>query len=386
MARLVLCTLLIVTLFAAAGFAADLTDSLKPGKAELKSAGAMTFGPEGILFIGDWLGGTIYAFDTHDRTPSTAGPVDITGINQKIASMLGTTADQIIINDIAANPISKSVYLTVSRGRGPDGVPVIVRANSKGNIEQISLANINHSKVTLTNAPPDRPNTPYGDHDENGRLIPRTKRNNRIYTITDLKFFDGKLYIAGLSNEEFESKLRSVAFPFTDVNVGASIQIFHGDHGRFETDSPVRVFAPYKTKQDQYLLASYSCTPLVKIPVSSLKPGVKVLGTTIAEMGSSNAPIDMVLYTKGGTDYILMANSDRGVMKISLSNLDEYKPITAQVKYSEETAKAGLTGLPYETIKELNGVLHLDKFDEKSAIVLAQAKTDSIDLKTVALP
>jgi hypothetical protein len=53
----------------------------------------------------------------------------------------------------------------------------------------------------------------------------------------------------------------------------------------------------------------------------------------------------MVLYTKGGSDYILMANSVRGVMKISLANLEEYKPITTQVSYSPETAKAGLTGL-----------------------------------------
>jgi hypothetical protein len=386
MARLGVCILLIFTLFTTAGFSAGaLTDSLKPGKAELRSAGAMTFGPEGILFIGDWLGGTIYAFDTHDQTPSKAAPLDITGIDQKIAAILGTTADQIIINDIVVNPISKNVYLTVSRGRGPDGLPVLLRVTSGNKLEQLSLDNINYAKVALPNAPIDRPNTPYGDHDEKGKLIPRDKRNNRIYTITDLKFLDGRLYIAGLSNEEFESKLRSVAFPFTDANVGASIQIFHGDHGRFETEAPVRVFTPYKTKQDQYLLASYSCTPLVKIPVSSLKPGAKVLGTTIAEMGSSNAPIDMVLYTKGGSDYILMANSVRGVMKISLANLEEYKPITTQVSYSPETAKAGLTGVPFETIKSLNGVLHLDKLDDASAVILAKAGS-SIDLKTIALP
>lgn len=385
MARFSLCTLLMI-LFATTGLAADLTDSLKPGKAELRSAGAMTFGPEGILFVGDWLGARIYAFDTHDRTPSQAGPVDITGINLKIAAMLGTTQDQITINDIAVHPISRNVYLTVSRGRGPDAVPVLLRANSKSKIEEISLANINHSKITLPNAPVDRPNTPYGDHDENGKLIPRAQRNNRVYAITDLKFFEGRLYIAGLSNEEFESKLRSAAFPFTDADGGTSIQIFHGDHGRFETESPVRVFVPYKTGQDQYLLASYTCTPLVKIPLSSLKPGAKVVGTTIAEMGSSNAPIDMVLYTKGGADYLLMANSNRGVMKISLADLDGYKPITTPVKYSEATVKTGLAGVPYDTIADLKGVLHLDKFDDKSAVILAKSETASIDLKTIALP
>jgi hypothetical protein len=44
-----------------------------------------------------------------------------------------------------------------------------------------------------------------------------------------------------------------------------------------------------------------------------------------------------------------------------------------------------LTGLPFETIKSLNGVLHLDKLDDTSAVILAKAGS-SIDLKTIALP
>ena len=101
--RTVFCALLVVALFAATGFSAALTDSLKTGKADIKSVGVMTFGPEGILFVGDSMGGAVYAFDTQDRTASTAAAVDVTGIDQKIASMLGTMPDQIMINDLAVN-------------------------------------------------------------------------------------------------------------------------------------------------------------------------------------------------------------------------------------------------------------------------------------------
>jgi hypothetical protein len=350
-----------VTLFATPLFSAELNESLKAGKAELKSAGAMTFGPEAILFVGDSVGGMIFAFDTEDRTASQAAPVDIKGINQKVAATLGTTADQIMINDLAVNPISKKMYLSVSRGRGPTATPVILRVDAKGKIEEFSMDNVKHAKAALPNAPELR---------EGGR-------NPRLEAITDLAFVDGKIFVAGLTNEEFASNLRSIPFPFQEVTKGASIEIFHGAHGRFETNSPVRTFVPYQIKQEQHILAAYTCTPLVKIPVSSLKPGMKVAGTTIAELGNGNRPIDMIVYNKGGQDFILMANSSRGVMKLPTANLDSYQPIKA---------KTDVTGVPYQTIAELKGVIQLDSYDKTSALILAQAEGGAMDLRTIALP
>ena len=62
----------------------------------------------------------------------------------------------------------------------------------------------------------------------------------------------------------------------------------------------------------------------MKIPVSDLKPGAQVKGTTIAELGNRNRPIDMIVYEKGGKHFILMANSSRGVMKLKADNLESY--------------------------------------------------------------
>ena len=45
--RLTMCALLALVLFAGTGVAADLTDSLKAGKADLKSVGVLAFGPDG---------------------------------------------------------------------------------------------------------------------------------------------------------------------------------------------------------------------------------------------------------------------------------------------------------------------------------------------------
>ena len=58
-----------------------------------------------------------------------------------------------MINDLAVNPRSGNVYLAVSRGRGPDAVPLLVRVKSDGKIEEVSLEEFAFSKVEIPNAP-----------------------------------------------------------------------------------------------------------------------------------------------------------------------------------------------------------------------------------------
>src|SRR5262245_36906541 len=84
MARLIPRILMIVALFANGAFASALTDGLKSGKAELKSAAQLAFGPEGILFVGDSRQAAIFAIATEDTKPATAGNIEIRGINEKI--------------------------------------------------------------------------------------------------------------------------------------------------------------------------------------------------------------------------------------------------------------------------------------------------------------
>ena len=338
-------------------------DSLKPGRAGLKSAGPLAFGPDGILFVGDSAGAAIFAIDTGDRMAAKSGVrIEIKGINEKIAAALGTAPDQVLINDMVVNPLSKKIYLSVSRGRGPDAIPVILRADASGKITEVALDNVKHSMVSLGDAPE-------AGKDSRGQ-------SRRMETITDLAFVDGKVIVAGLSNEEFSSALRSIPFPFAQADKGAGIEIYHGSHGRFETNAPVRTFVPYEIKNASYILAAYTCTPLVKIAVSDLKPGSKVKGVTIAELGNRNRPLDMIAYHKDGHEYILMANSSRGVMKVKADDLDRYQAITAHTE---------IAGVPYETLADIKGVQQLDKLDDANAVILSDA-SGSLDLKTIALP
>ena len=107
--------------------------------------------------------------------------------------------------------------------------------------------------------------------------------------------------------------------------------------------------------------------------VADLKAGAKVKGTTIAELGNGNKPLDMIVYTKDGKDYLLMANSKHGVLKIPTTEFATAAPITA---------KTGVAGVKAETVKELVDVVQLDKLDDTHAILLYK----NGDLKTVPLP
>src|SRR6185436_13837044 len=104
-------TALTLGLLAPAGQAASLMTGMKEGKAEFKSMGPLAFGPEGILFIADTKAAAITAIATTDTTPAKDGSlIKVEGIKQKIAGLLGTAADQLQINDMVVNPISRNAY------------------------------------------------------------------------------------------------------------------------------------------------------------------------------------------------------------------------------------------------------------------------------------
>jgi len=326
-----------------------------------ESLGALTFGPNGVLFAADTQAATIYALELGDQaTGAKAGAADVASIDQKIAGILGTSADAVSVKDLIIHPVTHNAYLSVMRGVGADSKPALLRVDGEGKIALVALDRVKYSKVTL-------PNPPAADG----------ARSQRADVITDMAFADGKLIIAGLSNEEFASKLRAIPYPFAKTDPGTSVEIFHGNHGRLETRSPVYTFIPYTINNKPHIIASYLCTPLVRFSLDSLT-GSKVVGTTIAELGNRNRPMDMILYKKNGHEFLLMSNNSRGVMKIPTETFGSAAAITEPVK--TETA-----GVPYEKITSMAGVEQMDLLDADRSIVLARTSA-GLNLAAVPLP
>jgi len=350
--RIMAATLGLAVVLSGSTRASELTDSLKKGTPELKSASQLAFGPEGILFIGDPTSATIFAVGTGDVNSASKAAIKVDKLTDKVSATLGAMSGDVTINDLKVNPASGNIYLAVTRGKGAAGMPTIVKLDRSGKLSPLELKDVPFASVKLGN--------------------PSEKQ--RAQSITGLMFSNGKIYVAGLSNEEFASNLRAIPFPFKAADNGAGIQIFHGAHGRVETASPIRTFTVYDINNEPNLLASYTCTPLVKIPAEALKPGSKVVGTTVAELGNGNQPLDMVVYSKEGKDYLLMTNTKHGLIKVKLEGIDKVEPITKPVK--------GLAGLTYDKIAELKDVVQIDKLDSARFVYLSKDGT----LDTVPLP
>ena len=319
------------------------------------------------MLVSDRKAATIHAIELDALEGTGLGPDShFEGIDRKLATLLGTTPDQVQIIDLAVHPESRLVFLAVARGTGPDAMPVLAMLHGDGKMALFELEGRKTSSVALRNPP----------KAGSGRRA----RNRHLESITDLAYVDGKVVVAGLSNEEFASKLRVLNFPFDKTDAGASIEIYHGAHGKLETRSPVRTFTPYLIDGDPTLLAAYTCTPLVSIRLEELVPGKKVVGKTIAELGNRNRPLDMIVYQKGGSDYLLIANDSRGVMKVPVAGIENARAISDKVA-SGETA-----GMKYETIAALRGVVQLDKLDAEHAVILVQTEAGRYDLRVIKLP
>ncbi len=356
----VLAILSAIGLFAASAYGAGAT----VGPVKAKSYSKLAFGPDGILFVGDSIGARVYALDLGDHTPVGAvKALQIGDLEGKLAGMLGIDARDVLIHDMAINPISKNIYLTVSRGRRsfsiewqlPNDVAsagALLRVTPSGEIQEVRLENVKYSSVDVSN--------PVNEAAE----YPWKKSKQRVDVISDMAFVDGKLFVAGLSNEEFSSTMRVYPFPFGDSASATSLEIYHGSHGKYETDSPVRAFLPVKIHGKQHLLASYLCTPLVLFPIDALKDKKHVKGTTIGELGSGNYPLDMVALRWKGKDVIMVVNSTRGVLLVAVEDLQKPLPsITTQI---EDTA-----GIPFQRLRN-RGILQAENFGEKQLLLLVR--------------
>lgn len=357
---IVICVIAFVTISAIALKESKLTTSFIVGNPEIASINALSFGPEGILFIGDSKNASVYAIDTKDRVLNeNAEKVNIENLDTKIAASLGTTTDNIRVTDMAVNPASKTIYFSINIG---DGTPVVLKLNGEA-FENVSLKDVSYSKIGLKNA-------------ISKDAKDRRGRSQRTWAISDLKYHKGNVMVTGLSNKEFGSTFRSITFPFNDTQDYASLEIYHAAHGRYETQAPIKTFNIINIQNKDYLLASYTCTPLVLFPIDELHSGTHTKGRTVAELGAGNSPLDMITFKRDGKPYFLMSNSNRPVMRINYDEIINFKESLS------EPVKGYVTeGVSYVSLPMVN-VLQLDNLDAKNIVYMQRTANGKMVLRS----
>ena len=288
---------------------------LEIGTPGIKSVGPLAFGPDGILFAGDNVGAAIFAIDVGDAdVAKEQSEINVENLDTTLAAYLGCSPDDVFIRDIAVHPSSQNAYLSVMRGSGDAAIPVLIKVGTDGTLSEVPLEDVPFSQTLIQDAAAE----------DDPRLVSREKL--RTVTVTDMAYVDDLLLVAGTSNEEFSSTLRRIPFPFKGNALSNSLEIFHVSHGKYETASPIRTFVPYD--HNTSLLASYTCTPVVHFSLSDLKPGTQLKGTTVAELGSHNRPLDVVSYVRDDEEYLLVANTAHPLMKIACKDIDQQGPLT----------------------------------------------------------
>ena len=355
-----------------------LAKSLSPGKAEPRSISVMVFAPDGTLFLGDSMGGAVFAVATSGDPAGEADPVQLTDIESKIGARIGTDASQVLIHDMAVHPISHEVYLAVSRGRAdwdsiwklPNHVAdasILLKVKLDGTIDEVSLDDVRFARVALPN--------PVGTDKKHAFM---TDLDLRTDTITDMAYTEGTLFVAGLSNEEFASALWRVPLPFEDGATATTLEIYHGAHGAYETHAPIRTFVPYDFEGEQQILAAYLCTPLSLFKVKDLETKAHLKGRTIAEFGSGNYPLDMVVVEGEESDRVVIANSN---LPLIIVETDDIAAFDGEIIERPSEYSAGV-----EHVKRSGtGIQQLDILDNRFLITLQRMPNGALDLGALPL-
>jgi hypothetical protein len=205
------------------------------------------------------------------------------------------------------------IFLSVERGRGTDAVPAIVKVNH-GRLDVLQLDGIPHSKVSIPNEP-----------DNNARL---EFEPQRVYAITDVKYYNGEVFVTGISNQRFASTLYRISYPFTGEKATCTVEIWHPVHGEFETRAPIVRHLIREVRGEPHLFAVYGCTPLVRFPLAALKDGAHVRGDTIGELGYGSNPLDMLTFNNpfDHKDYLLVTIDVRSASQIAVADLETAPP------------------------------------------------------------
>jgi hypothetical protein len=345
------------------------------GTPELKSIDAIAFAPGGVLLIGDGKGKQVVAVDTRDATQTPWTKTEMKAIKDDLGGRLGTTGKDIEIVKVAVNPASQTAYLAVRALNMKKDLILTVDGNGK--VNEFKLAGVPHIVIPL----------------------PADQKVNKV---TDIAWGGDRVLVAAQAADTFGSKIFSIPAPLAkDGSCGAySTETYHVEHGRWETNAPIRTLIPYELNGKKYLVGTFTCTPIVKYALDDLQPGAKVKGVSVIELGYGNEPLSMFTYQKGGKSYILMSHIRKFGAKEDPVGPSPYW--TAKVDYEilKETNKINKDALRRTAgkgkasesvtdraviVPSFHGVVVMSKLDEERALVIRNNK-GAVSLEVVPLP
>ena len=345
--------------------------NIQEGDTEISRIGRMSFAPNGVLLVADIGSASIVAIETGDTGPVKKLKERVNDVDKKIGAALGTDKEGIKIADMAVNPASGKIYVSVQRKA--DGLNAIILFDENGKLTPVDLKNARYVRVSL----------PVADQ-------------KTISNISGVEFSNGRVLAAGQSNEEFSSKIYSLPLPLTHGKSGEvySTETYHVAHGRWETRAPIQSFIPYEEEGEDYIVGSFACTPIAKFKISDIQKDAPIKGTSVVELGSGNRPMDMFTYEKNGKKW-LITNTDRFHHERRPLGPSQYWGVRVDMSYLQAdkindeaarrvvTEKSGPNGI--EVVDALFFAKHVAKLNNDEMVILRDNK-GALDLEISKLP
>jgi len=298
-------------LVSALAFAAAFALGTAHAREPIRSVGKLAFADAGTLLVADWQGARIHALQLPPPATALSKPFNLKDVQGPIAKALHVDARSLRFEDMAAQPRSERVYVSLSIVDGQHAArPALVALDADGRVGVVDLKKVDASSVAIEDEP--SPDLVFW------RDVPA-----QSLTVTDMTVHEHKLYVAGLSNRSFASTLRVYDLPFGGRPKVTTVEMYHPVHNQIETRAPIRTMRVVQIDGVPSLVAAFTCTPLVAIPLAELKDGAHVAAKTIAELGWGNEPIDLVPFSSGGSDYLLLVNSSRSGDLLPLAAIAE---------------------------------------------------------------
>jgi hypothetical protein len=330
--------------------ALSLASNAAPARAApIQSVGTMRFVDPDTLVVADWRGAQLHALGLPAVPAGVPAAFNLKNVSGAIATALHTSAERLRFEDMAVRPGSETAYIALSVQR-PGGVatPALVSVDATGKVRRIDLATARRSSIAIGN-PPSADKHLWRD-------TPAA-----AFTVTDMTYHDRKLYVAGLSNASFASTLRVFDFPFQRAATVTSVEMYHPVHNQIETRAPIRKMVIATLNGEATLVAAFTCSPLVTIPLKDLKDGAHIAARTVAEFGWGSAPVGMVMFDAGQGPMVLLTHSHKSADLISLADIADAstKPgLGTPIKWPAEP----LLGVK-STYVPISGVARLDNQD-----------------------
>ena len=318
--------------------------------APVLSAGKIAFVDANTLVVADWRGGQLHALRLPPIPAGTPTPFNLKDVSGAIARALHTRPERLRFEDMALRPGGEVAYITLSidgDGAGGRPRPALVSVDAAGKVGRVDLDRGRRHSVAIGHLPA-----------ADQRLWRDTPAAS--FTVTDMKFYAGKLYVAGLSNASFSSALRVFDFPFKGGATVSSIEMYHPVHDQLETRAPIRKMVITRLNGEPTLVAAFTCSPLVTIPLKDLTDGAHIAAKTVAEFGWGSAPAGMVMFDAGHGPMVLLTHSHKSADLMSVDDIADAsgKPgLSTPIKWpAEPTLGIKSTYIPLR-------VAHIDNQD-----------------------